>query len=499
MASEDHPEESPQEEGPDITPARRKRLQQMFEHASVQTSQENYDYANDLFSTCVAEDPGNLIYVRNFLTNLKKKYNNNKKGSNLSFIQGKGARSAAKKAASQEKWQAAIKSGLDALKFNPWDVGALEPMAKAANGLGYHDVQLTYLKTALEANPKDINVNKLCAHALKELGQFDQAIACWHRVEQAKPGDEEATRQIASLAVEKTIAKGGYEDPNRRSESLEGDRKQQQQQQQAVEVTAEQRLEQEIARDPKDIAKYIELAELHMTRERFDRAEEVFAKAFEISDGDDDVRERWEDSQLRHLRQEFANAEKNMKRTGSDDAKRRFQEIKQQLNVKELEVHKTRVKRYPNNLGFRYDLGVRYQMNGQFKEAIAEYQQAQKDPRRRGVCMLALGQCFQQIKQYRLAMSHYESAIEEIPDRDAENKKLALYLAGRLAIALKDLDAGERHLTALAGLDFAYKNVSDLLDKLTQMREGGDEGDGPGGKDDPKDSEDNPGEQTTED
>ena len=110
-------------------------------------------------------------------------------------------------------------------------------------------------------------------------------------------------------------------------------------------------------------------------------------------------------------------------------------------------------------------------MNGRFNEAIAEYQQARNDPRRRGVCMLALGQCFQQIKQYRLAMSHYESAIQEIPDRDPQNKKLALYLAGRLATAMKNLDAGEKHLTALAGLDFSYRDVSQLLDKIGQLRE----------------------------
>ena len=47
----------------------------------------------------------------------------------------------------------------------------------------------------------------------------------------------------------------------------------------------------------------------------------------------------------------------------------------------------------------------------------------------------ALGQCFQEIKQYRLAMNNYESAIHEIPDRDADNKKRALYRAGRLAWA----------------------------------------------------------------
>jgi tetratricopeptide (TPR) repeat protein len=106
-----------------------------------------------------------------------------------------------------------------------------------------------------------------------------------------------------------------------------------------------------------------------------------------------------------------------------------------------------------------------------YAEAIRELQLAQNDPRRKGPCMLALGQCFQQIKQYKMAITHYRSAIQEIPDRDAHNKKRALYLAGRLALALKDFDAAEKHLTTLGAMDFTYKDVSALLDKLARLRE----------------------------
>ena len=53
-------------------------------------SQENYDYAAELLTQCVAGDPANFIYLQAVLINLKKKYNNNKKGSNLAFIQGRG-------------------------------------------------------------------------------------------------------------------------------------------------------------------------------------------------------------------------------------------------------------------------------------------------------------------------------------------------------------------------------------------------------------------------
>jgi hypothetical protein len=70
-------------------------------------------------------------------------------------------------------------------------------------------------------------------------------------------------------------------------------------------------------------------------------------------------------------------------------------------------------------------------------------------------------------------MRHYEQANEEIPDRDADNKKLTLYRAGRLALSLKNLEVAERYLTTLAGMDFSYRDVAELLDKIAKLKDDG--------------------------
>jgi hypothetical protein len=44
---------------------------------------------------------------------------------------------------------------------------------------------------------------------------------------------------------------------------------------------------------------------------------------------------------------------------------------------------------------------------------------------------------------------------------------------------MHDLNTAERHLTTLAGMDFGYRDVSALLDKIAEMRENtGSEGEG---------------------
>ncbi len=468
MASEGPPSQSSGDGG--LTPGKRKRLQQSFEQANQLMRQENYDYANELFTQCVIGDPCNVPYIQSYLANLKLKYNNNKKGSQLAFIQGAGAKGMVKKASMQKDWNGVIKHGLDMLKLNPWHIPTLKAMAVACENLECQGTPMVYLQMALQPNLKDPAINRLCAQAFDKAGLYDQAITCWHRVEQAKPGDEEAGRAIASLTVKKTIEKADWGKGKDISDAKFGKGGAGGE---AGDLTPEQRLERDLRRNPKDLNKYVELSEIYIRDEAYVKAEEVLSRAYEVSNNDPDIREKWEDVQLRHLRQQLTRAQQQAERTGADQDRQRYEELRRQYNAKDLEFCRNRVERYPNNLMFRYDLGQRYQINAMYNEAIAEFQLSRNDPRRKGVSLLALGQCFSKIKQFRLSMSHFDEAIREIPDRDAENKKKAFYYAGRLALAMKDLDGAERHLSSLAGMDYSFRDVSELLKKIEEMREGG--------------------------
>jgi tetratricopeptide (TPR) repeat protein len=85
--------------------------------------------------------------------------------------------------------------------------------------------------------------------------------------------------------------------------------------------------------------------------------------------------------------------------------------------------------------------------------------------------LLELGECFQRIEQYKLALSHYEQAIEACDPADVETMKLGLYRAGVLATGLRELDRAEKRLQELAGMDFGYRDVSDRLDKIARLRD----------------------------
>ncbi len=451
-----------------ISPATRKRLQLCFERANKLMAQQDHDYAHELFTQCVLGDPGNIFYAQSLLGNLRQKFGDKKKGGKLSALMGLGAKGGLKKAAMKKDWMGVFKGGLHVLKSHPYDVGTLTTMAEACEHLEWDETQLVYLRAALEVNPADPAINRLCAIALRQRNEFDQAIACWNRVLNARPDDQEAQKALGYLAAEKTIQQGGYDkaESSRQvkptAKAGPADRE---------ELAPEEQLRRKIKRNPNEVANYLELADLHLRAGRFSQAEAVLAPAWELSDHDPDVQEKLEDAQMRGLRKQYADAQREASKSDTDEARQHLAEIRAKLNEADLLHHEHLCQRYPTNLGFKYRLGLRYQTAGRYNDAIKMFQGARNEPRHRGVCLLELGKCFQQIKQYKLAMSHYDDALKEISEQDADHRKEALYRAGKLAFALKDFAAAEEHATQLAGMDFGYKDIASLLDKIAENRQ----------------------------
>ncbi|MBN1908990.1 MAG: tetratricopeptide repeat protein [Pirellulales bacterium] len=455
-----------------LDPAKRKRLQQCFQHANKMAAQDNFDYATELYTECVLGDLNNTAYWQGFLGNLRKKYNNNKKGAKFASLRTGGDRAGLKKCQLQKHWSDVIQHGVEILKFNPWDGSALAAMAAAGEELDLDETPLLFLKTALEAAPKDVELNRAAAKALRLRKQFDQAIFCWNQVLKAKPGDQEANKTIAELAVEKTIDHGGYEGA-KSSLDVAADKKSLGQVREEEDSSPEAKYERAIRKDPTDVEAYRSLAAFYLGNEDYAKAEEVFARACKAIPDDSDLVHQRRDIQIRHLRSQMSAADKEYQATKSDEAKKKRHDLKRQYDLLNLEMAQDQCERNPNSLMSQFQLGEAYLTVGQFNEAIQWYQKARNNPQRKGLCFLRLGLCFEKIKQDRLASTNYDSAVAEISDTDGEHKKDALYRSGRLALKTGDLDKADEHLTALAGMDFGYRDVAALLDKLNELRNNG--------------------------
>jgi tetratricopeptide (TPR) repeat protein len=464
-----------------MSPAMRRRLQECFNRGVQNTQSGNFDYATELLTQCVAGDPGNVVYAQGFLGNLQRKYNNNKKGSTLASIRTAGSKASMMNASRKKDWSGLVKTGLEVLKVNPWDISTLLQIAHACSELGFIECRLVYLKGAQDADPKSVEVQRECAKALESIGEYNQAIACWTRVDSfSKGGSEEAKREIAKLQVDLTMNAGAVkrDEEDNTEESADGGAAAKSSSPNRVTVgpakkSPTQDLEAQIAENPGEVLGYAQLAEFHAKTEKWGDAETVLNRGLEATGGDLRLREQLEDIQLRKAKQHLMVAEKRAAESKTPEANEQAQKLRRELNRLELDVFRKRVDRYPTNTHWKYELGIRLKMAGNFNEAIKMLQDARQDPKHRGTVMLELGECFQQIKQYNLAMQHYKKAIEEIPERDEDLRKKALYRAGVLSMGLKEVEAAEKYFSQLAERDYGYRDVSDWLDKIASVRDKG--------------------------
>lgn len=80
------------------------------------------------------------------------------------------------------------------------------------------------------------------------------------------------------------------------------------------------------------------------------------------------------------------------------------------------------MKRYPNDLQYRFDLGEALIDNGQYKEAVPELQQALRQPSVRHRALNLLGVSYQKRKMLDLAAKQYALAASEIVAMDNVKK-----------------------------------------------------------------------------
>ncbi|MFM8986697.1 MAG: hypothetical protein ACKONH_11715 [Planctomycetia bacterium] len=442
-----------------LPPADQRRLLQCY-RTGMQAA-ANVQYSIDMFAQCVAGDPGNPVFLHAFLQALRRKFGAKKAGSLTALFSGAGR--GLKKLAAAAQWRDVLRQGVDALQANPGDQACLLAMAEAAGNLMWPEVQGMYLKAALEADPTDAEVNRQCAKYAAGQGNFDQAIECWRRVSRVKGLGEEADRAIAQLSVDKTISAGqgmlgrGAAKPGGAGTPTDP-------------IVA---LKQKIQQQPTVIEPYLELADLLERDGKIDEAEQVLSKALAASGNDLKVREHAEDRHLRWARHKVMIAERRVQEQDTSEHRATLEKLRANQVKQEIDVYAARCERYPENITWKYELAMRLKAAGSYAEAIRGFQEVLGDARRKGAVALELGECFQKIKQYQLAMKNYQLAVETLTDREMDLRKRALYRAGVLATGLNDVDAAQKHLSALASLDFGYRDVAERLDKLGPARDKG--------------------------
>jgi len=142
------------------------------------------------------------------------------------------------------------------------------------------------------------------------------------------------------------------------------------------------------------------------------------------------------------------------------------EELSAQLHDAELEHYRLCVKNYPTDLSAKYDYAIRLIADKQYDQAIPLLQQAQRDPRRKIAAMNKVGLCFAEKGWLDDAIDVYNKAINSYEIKEDAVAKELRYNLGNAYEQQGDADKALDVYRKIAQFDFAYKDVSERVDKL---------------------------------
>jgi tetratricopeptide (TPR) repeat protein len=433
----------------------------------------NFDYAVEMHGTAVQLIPDNLTFRQTLRGCEQRMYNNNKKGAKMVGFRLTGIRNKIRKARSKKDWAAQDQAAEEGLTLNPWDAQLNADMGEACYNLGYTEIAQFGYVNAVESEPENKELLRKLAGLYELRGNYSGAIECWRKISKIEPNNREVRSKITGLEAMQVMDRGGYEEAKTTQEvrrsayddyRLSTD-KHAPDQVLGPGVSLEADLQRALRKNPADKGTALKLADFYQRQKEFAKAADVLKQALEASGGDYNIREMMEDNNLTRMRHEIDLA---VAMTAKDEAgQKTVESLKRELHLREIEVYSARVERYPMDAGLKLDLANRYMKSKEFKKAIPLLQGATADQRRAAEVLVALGKCFINEGQDRLARAQFEKAVTKLNAQDhADTLCEAQYILGRLYERAKERDKAETAYHEVLSINYAYKDARDRLEAL---------------------------------
>jgi tetratricopeptide (TPR) repeat protein len=355
-----------------------------------------------------------------------------------------------------------------------------ETMLKAAVEGGYKKTASWIANLIFQTNntyeKPSVQTYILLKNCYAALGEFDKALAACQRAARLRPEDGQLAEDFKNLSAELTMARGKYDTEVDFRESIKDRQGQEKLHAQSsvvktddYRVSAVEDARKKLARDPYLPMNIFNLADALSDLEN-DKAEneaiELLENAYKTRD-DFSYKQRAGLLRIKQLRHKIREAKAALdSNPNNSQAKSNLEELISQLNNTELEHYRLCMENYPTDLQAKYEYALRLARNKRYNEAIPMFQEAQKDPRRKIASMNMMGFCFFMKGWFQDAIDIFTQAIDSY---EIKEDAIAKEMRYNLARAYEEQGNTEKSLEIyrkLAQLDFAYKDVSQRVDKL---------------------------------
>ncbi len=350
------------------------------------------------------------------------------------------------------------------LAHDPLAEGANLKLGTALQRAGLKRSALAVYAAYAEHQPRCLAACRSAGALFQEQSKFQEALAMYEAALKVDPRDQESLKARKDLAAEGALRSTGIEKAGS-SRDLIKDKEQQRQlerqdrlQLSAAEVEEElTQVEAKLQETPNDQKLLRRGARLREMAKDLAGALDLMEQLQRLVPNDGEVQELVGDLRLRLQEQMVAKAEKS----GDTAAAARAKATLQQMRVGEA---RRRVERNPADLGARFDLGLGLLAAGDVDAAIAELQQAVKDPRKKNDALFAMGRAFQQKNLPDLALGQFDKAMQAAGS--GMLAKEALYEMGTISLAIGKRDDALRHFTRILEQDIGFRDVAKKVEQL---------------------------------
>lgn len=441
-------------------------LRELFDKGRAALNKGNFDYAIALFSDVLNKEPG-FVACREALRKTQLEKTGQKK-SIFKKVFGKASPLLAK---AQVQLKSNPKEALvtieQVLSTDPYNASAQKVLADAALALEFPQTEALAREIAFNENPSDRENALKLADSLLRVGRSDKGKRIMEALIQAFPNDQKLVSAYNTWSAKRTLNEqlSGGEVENYR-EMLQDEKETVTLEQLAREVKdPEVALKlvddflKQLEEEPENQAILQRIGDLYIKALKFEDAISYLSKVNDIRGGDDP-------SLLKKISQ-CKLSEIDHQIDHLDPEGDGYQETIDQLKLKKSEIAvsdcEERVKRHPNDLELRFELGEHYYHAKKIGDAIKQFQRAQDHPAHHISSLKYLGICFSKRKLFDLAASSFEKALEEKELFDDEKKEL-LYEYG---VALQQMGENEKSIDQFKKIyekDIGFRDVEQKVE-----------------------------------
>lgn len=442
----------------------------IYDKACEAFERKNYDYAVNLYQQVIALDPDHQKAHKGLYATCMKKKESAGAGSRLGSLFG-GMKNTGVLASLNAlgKPEKVVAEAQKILVTDPANPKVRAAYGKALQELKHTDGAIAELELALQFDTDNVETLKALGQCYDAKNDIAKAQELFARVLKRVPDDRDAFKALRDLAARGTIQDSNLETAKSSRDSVK-DKNVLKDQEQAIKlVKTGDELDEDIAKaralidadpaNPQMAKQWKKIGEIYKKKKDAANALKAYEEANKLDTNDATIRFSIGDMKMKLMEEQKLAAQT----AGNAELAKK---ITQDLVAFKIAEYAQRVKDHPTDTGLKYDYGTALYQGRFFKEALGQFQQTVKDPKRKMNSLMYQGLSFYQLKSFDLAINNFNKAIEEntVPGNDFD-KTVRYHLA--TALEAKGDKAGAcAEYERIMEIDISYKDVTNKVEKL---------------------------------